>query len=53
MPVFGGLSQLYLLNILVQICTSFTNEQIEITVTSKFVAMTTSCEVKVTLFLTF
>ena len=40
-------------NLLVQTCTSFTNEQIDVIVTSKIVAMATSYEVKDTLFWTF
>ncbi len=37
-------------NILEQSCLSFTNEQIEVAMTSKFVTMATSKEVKYTLF---
>ena len=40
-------------NLLVQTFTSFTSEQIDVTVTSKIVAMATSYEVKDTLFWTF
>ena len=36
-----------------QTCTTFTKEQIEVIVMSKFVAMATSYEVKDTLFWTF
>ena len=38
---------------LVQTCTSFSNEQIDVIVTSRIVAMATSYEVKDTLFWTF
>ena len=49
MSVFGVLSQLYE-NILLQACTRFTNEQIEIIVTPKLVAMAMPHEVKDTYF---
>ena len=52
-PVFGILLQLHVeVKRLIQLCKGFTNEQISAAMTSKFVAMATSYEVKDTLFST-
>ena len=55
-PVFGILLQLNTNNLevklLVQLCKGFTTEQIAVAMTSKFVAMATSYEVKDTLLIT-